>query len=124
MYKKGLVLTNAILASEQDEKLFNEALDYLTRYDLEVIEFYTDEEREKIRQDEDKIRQIEQRQSNRKAQGMVCGNCRFYKGKTGNFNDGRCLSSKDGVKNTTRLFESCGNHRAVYATEIHDCYKA
>jgi len=45
MLKKGLVLTNAISASEHDEKLFNEALDYLMQFDLSVIEFYTDEER-------------------------------------------------------------------------------
>jgi len=43
MIKRGFVLTNAMIQAEQDEALFNEALDYLTQYKLEFIEFYTDE---------------------------------------------------------------------------------
>ena len=45
MHKKGLVLTNAIPQAEQDETLFIKALDYILNFDLEVIEFYTDETR-------------------------------------------------------------------------------
>jgi hypothetical protein len=77
--------------------------------------FYTDEEREKMRQ-------YEHEQSNRKAQGMICGNCKFYKAKANNQNEGRCLASVNGVKNTTDIFKNCGGGRIVYSHEIHRCY--
>jgi hypothetical protein len=73
---------------------------------------YTEEQREKIRA-------VEQDAVNRKAKGETCGNCYFFKAKV---TDGRCLASKDGIKNPSTIGKN-GGYRGVYAHEVHTCFR-
>lgn len=83
-----------------------------------TIERQTDEKKEKERKYQQEI-------SNRKAQGFICGNCKFFKENAvlhDERKEGRCLKSINGVKNPSTIFDSCGGPRTVYASEIHRCF--
>ena len=83
-----------------------------------TIENQTEEQKEKERKYQQEI-------SNRKAQGFICGNCKFFKENKvlhDERREGHCLTKVNGIKNLSTLFDNCGGPRAVYANEIHKCY--
>jgi uncharacterized paraquat-inducible protein A len=86
-------------------------MNYIDKYDG-----MSDEQKEKVQR-------IEQEFRNREAQGLTCGACKFFKPSASNSNCGRCLSSLNGQKNPSKIFENCGGGRKVYPHEVHTCYR-